>query len=329
MENGIYIYGIIKTSEPCVPGERDIGDKAVSNLRSVGFKDIAAVVSSSPVVDYRSLSKETIVKNLATHELVLEKIMSRCTILPVKFGTMVEFEKNVIEFLENGYVLLNNELDKAEGKVEMDVTASWELPKILAVLSRRNARLREKQQQIEWARDQASLEEKILLGQYIEQALKAEKDKCQQLMLQTLKQEALDVCLHDLASDESVFNAAFLLKKDGQEAFYAALQALDQELEGTINFRVVGPLPLYSFASVLFEKMNPEQIEEARKALGLTEEITDGVLRDAYYQLAKEYHPDKQGEESSIKFQQLQNAYRTLRNFIENGYIHTEIQRWT
>src|SRR5437899_1521117 len=106
MQNGIYIYCIIKTSEHQEFGAIGIGDAAASNVLTIGFKDIAAAISHNPLVVYDSLSKEKVIKDLFTHERVIEKIMGRFTTVPVKFGTMVETEDRVIEFLENGYTLL-------------------------------------------------------------------------------------------------------------------------------------------------------------------------------------------------------------------------------
>lgn len=328
MQNGIYIYCIIKTSEHQEFGAIGIDDDAASNVLTTGFKDIAAAISHSPLVVYDSLSKEKVIKDLFIHERVIEKIMDRFTTVPVKFGTMVETEDRVIEFLENGYTLLRNELDKMEGKIEQDVVATWEQPAVLATLAHQNKQLHEMQQKIASEGEQVSTEDKILLGQLIGQALQKEKNKYQQLILQDLEREAVDICPHDMVNDEMIFNAAFLLEKKNQEAFDTAVHSLDQKLENTVYFRVVGPLPPYSFSTILFKRIDPEEVEEAKKTLGLTGEITEESLRDAYYRFAKKYHPDKTSGETSNEFQMIKNAHRTLRNFIEGGLIHTEVYRW-
>jgi hypothetical protein len=329
MKNGIYIYGIIKTSESQEFGEMGIGDKAVSRVQTLGFKDIAAVVSSSPLKAYDSLSKEEVVKDLAIHELVIEKIMKRFTIIPVKFKTMVETEDEVIKFLEKGYVLLNNELDKAKGKIELDVVTWWDLQKILVAISRENEQIQAKQQEVATKGEQVSSEDQIMLGQLIEQALKTKKARYQQVILEMLKQEAIDICSHELAGDKMILNTAFLLEKKNEKSFDATVHRLDQKLENTTNFRVVGPFPPYSFSTIVLKKFDPERIEEAKKTLGLTGEITEKTLRDAYRQLAQKYHPDKTGEEDfTEEFQLLHDAYSTLKDVIENGLMQVEVYQW-
>ena len=326
-QHGIYIYGIIKTGDPQEFGEIGIGNKA-SQVLTVGFKDLAAVVSKSPFVVYDSLAKEKTVKDLVTHQFVIEKVLEGFTIIPVKFGTMVESEDEAIKFLEKGYSLLSNELCKMEGKIELDVVAGWELPKILAAVLRHNGQIQKKQNEIAMQGDKVSLEDKVALGKLIEQALKTEKAGYSELILQTLQKETIDVCLHDLANDEMIFNGAFLLEKKNEEFFNEVVNSLDQKLENTVNFRVVGPLPLYSFSTILLEKIDPRRLEEAKKTLGLNGELTDKAVREAYHQLAQKCHPDKSSGEDSPNFHLIHSAYRTLKNFIENGLMHVEVYRW-
>ncbi|GHO93519.1 hypothetical protein KSF_035670 [Reticulibacter mediterranei] len=329
MKNGTYIYGIINTGTPQEFGEMGIGDRVASKVKTLGFKDIAAVVSNSTLTAYDSLSKEKVAKDLAVHQLVIEKVMQACTILPVKFGTMTETEDEVIKFLEKGYDLLHNELDKAKRKIELDVVAWWDLQKILATLPHQNEQLQARQQEIMMKGGEVSTEDKIALGQLIEQELNAEKVRYQQTILETLRQETVDVLLHDLLGDKMILNAAFLLAKEHEKSFDTAIQSLDQKLLNTVNFRVVGPLPLYSFATIVFKKIAPERIKDAKKALGLTGEITEQTLRDAYHRLAQKYHPDKTGEEDSTEeFQLIHDAHSTLQDFIENGSMHVEMYRW-
>jgi len=255
-------------------------------------------------------------------------VMAQCTILPVKFGTMVETEDEALAFLANGYTLLREELDRMTGKMELDVVATWELSKALQGLSRHNSQIQEQRQKLAQQGNSVSIKDKIALGQSIARALTAEKAGYQQVILQALQPATEDVCLHDLATDEMIFNAAFLLEKSNQERFYADIDTLDQKLEEKINFRVVGPLPPYSFSTLLLKKIDPTSIEEAKKTLKLSGEISDKVIRDAYHQLVKAYHPDRQSEVDSQEFQRIHDAYNTLKDFLEHGLIYAELYQW-
>jgi len=327
MNEGMYIYGIITSSDAQEFGTIGIGDQA-SDVLSVGFKDIAAVVSRSPMTVYDSLTKEKTVKDLVTHQFVIEKVMDRFTILPVKFGTMLETETDVLAFLKNGYTLLSGELRKMTGKIELNVVVNWNLQKILTSIHRDNARVQKKQKEIATKGDKVGIEDKIALGRLIEQALQAEKTRYHQVILQTLKEGAVDVCLHEVANEEMIFNAALLLDKKDEELFNERVTALDHKLENTVNFRVVGPLPVYSFCTILFDRIDPQKFDEAKKVFDLHGEITHKMVRETYHHLAKQCHPDKNSGEGSLTFPVLNAAYRTLKNFIENGLMHVEVYHW-
>lgn len=323
---GLYLYGVIKTSTAQEFGEIGIGDEA-SKILTIGFKDVAAIVSASPFMVYDSLAKEKTVRDLVTHQFVIEKVMENFTIIPVKFGTMVRTEDEVINFLEKGYTLLSNELCKMEGKIELDVVVSWKLPKVLAALYHSNRLLQNKQKEIA-LQGQASIEDKVALGKLVEQALQTQKASYQQLILQTLTRGTIDVCLHEPAHDEMIFNAAFLVEKQQEDLFTEIVTGLDQELEDMVNFRVVGPLPLYSFSTVLLERIDPASLEDAKRIFGLHGEITEKTVRAAYRQLAQKYHPDTSNDDALLDFPLLHSAYKLLKKFAKNGLMHVEVYHW-
>lgn len=327
MKSGIYIYGIIRTDSPQEFGNIDIGGQA-SEVVTLGFKDIAAVISESPFAVYHSLAKEKTIKDLVSHQFVLEKVMRSFTVLPVKFGTMVETAEEAIKFLEKGHALLSDELRQMEGKIELDVVARWELPKVMAAIYRDSPNIQRKQREFALKGNQVAVEEKVTLGQLVEQAVETRKASSTQLILQTLKEEAAEVCLHEVASHEMILNVAFLLEKEREEAFNETVALLDQRLESAVNFRVVGPLPPYSFSTILLERIEPRRLEEARETLGLHGEITDKAVRDAYRQLAQKSHPDTSSGESTLDFSLLHSAYRTLKNIAEHGSMRVEVYRW-
>ena len=327
MKSGIYIYGIIKTNDPQEFGQIGIGNEP-SHVQTIGFKDISAVVSKSPLEHYGTVAKEKVIKDLITHQFVVEKVMSSFTIAPVKFGTIVESTDDAFSFLEKGYTLLRDELRKMEQKIELDVVASWNVQKVLASVYQQDSQIQIQQEELALQGATVRVEDKIALGKLIEQAMKNEKARYNELILQTLQQGAFDVCLHELAGDDMVFNAAFLLEKIHEESFTAIVSSLDQKLEGCMNFRIVGPLPVYSFSTILLEKIDAQKLEEAKKVLALRGEITDKAVRDAYHHLAQEHHPDKNSGEDAAQFPHINAAYRTLKNFVTNGLMRIEVYRW-
>ncbi|GLV59281.1 hypothetical protein KDH_61080 [Dictyobacter sp. S3.2.2.5] len=326
MTEGIYIYGIINSGDP--QSFSITNNPAVPQVFTISSQDVAAVASINPFTHYESLEQEQAVKDLAIHNFVVEKAMERFTILPVKFGTMLETRDEVIALLDKGQTLFREMLGRMEGNIELDVVARWEMPEVLASIARENAQVRDRQQAITQKGEQVSIEDKIILGQYIGQAVQEKKASYQQTMLQALQSEAEDVCQHDLVSDEMIFNAAFLLSRQRQDAFYHAVDVLDQQLESRVLFRIVGPLPPYSFATIEVKRFDPTSIEEAKKILQLPAEISDRSVRDAYHHMAKAYHPDTGSEEETGEFQRINAAYTILQEFVANGLIYPRVYQW-
>ena len=57
--------------------------------------------------------------------------------------------------------------------------------------------------------------------------------------------------LGGVASERMVLNAAFLLEKEHQADFDAALRALDGEMGKRLIFKYVGPVPPYNFVNIV------------------------------------------------------------------------------
>lgn len=146
--------------------------------------------------------------------------------------------------------------------------------------------------------------------------------------MQTFNPITIDTCLHELVDEQMIFNGAFLLEKKDEESFNQLINGLDQKLENTVNFRVVGPLPAYSFSTIVLEKIDPRKVEEAKEILELEGYLTEKTIRDAYHRLAQKCHPDTSSDEEAAHFPHIHSAYRTLKNFSENGLMHVEIYQW-
>ena len=86
--------------------------------------------------------------------------------------------------------------------------------------------------------------------------------------------------------------------------------------EQMINFRIIGPLPPYTFATVEVTRPSPEKIEEARQLLHLGETFSEPQVRKAHRHLAAESHPDyRAGDEPELakaQFAKLHQASEML-----------------
>ena len=288
-----YIYGVIASGEAMSFGPIGIGGRG-DEVHTVPYKDLAAVVSDCPAVDYmaiKDMDKERVVRDLADHQAVIEEVMQRFTVLPMKFGTMVKDDGEVETVLRQGYFALKEAHAAIQDKVEVEVVTTWDLPSVFQEISAEEpiAKLKAK---IEGMSRLRSTPDRIKMGKMVYESLNRRRESYQQEALSALAGCALDLQKHGLMDDEMVMNVAFLLDAGGQEEFDRRLDDLDERLGGRLNFRRIGPLPPYSFSTVEVRSMTHREVKGARELLGLGQEASLNEVKRAYYGLAQEHHPD-------------------------------------
>src|SRR3990172_6267697 len=126
-----YVYGIIPTSESLTFGASGFTPKP-EQVYTVVHHDLGCVVSNYLGEDFASLDRESLVRCLMAHQVVVERVMKGYPILPVKFGTLIESDGEVQRLIEQGHQQFARALTVLDGKVEMEVVATWDLERVLA-----------------------------------------------------------------------------------------------------------------------------------------------------------------------------------------------------
>jgi len=318
-EKGKYIYGIIQANGKINIGAIGLGDPK-SEVYTVTHLDISAVVSDSPITAYHSMLKDKVVKDLFCHQSVIEKIMDNHTIVPMKFGTFAEGEEEVAEILKTGYEEFKETLGWMNDKIELDVVALWNNKEAIFKELALENEIKEFKEKIISNPAGPQLEDRISLGRLVETSLKKRNLKQAREILCALKEKAFDFCSHDTLDNMMIINCSFLLEAKGEKDFDEKLNELDKRYQKGINFRCVGPLPPYSFSTVEVKKIGFDAIDQARKLLGLGEEITPSEIKRAHRRLVFKYHPDKNPQANSFdkEFNELTQAYKLLLEYCQS-----------
>jgi hypothetical protein len=295
-----YIYGIINRSNETTLGISGLGN--FSPAYTITHQNLSCIVSDYPDRDFGSLLRDEVVQCLLAHQVVVEHVMKKHTVLPVKFGTVLATSDEVQALLSQGRQQFVDTLGWIHDKVEVEVAATWDTAQVLREISTEPEIMR--------ARDvttsrpgQRSLEERIHLGQMVKTSMDRRRDSHRERMISFLKPVAVDIQPNALVSDEMVMNVAFLVERANQEEFDSLVRQLNDLFHDQINFRIIGPLPPYSFATVEVTRLSPEKIEEARQLLGLGENTSEAEVRRAYRHLAAETHPDRKPGDEMAKVQ--------------------------
>ena len=310
-----YIYGMIKTSQPATFGQ-SLLSSSPEEVYTVVHRDLAGVVSNYSAGDFASLSKEDKLRCLMTHQGVIERVMKKYTILPVKFGTLVEGDDEIRRILEQGYSKLAQTLDQMDGVVEIEVAATWDLKKVLEEIGNEEEIVQLKHSMAGKSATE-TLEMQINAGKLVKESLDRRREGYRSQTMQSLAEVPLDIQPNVLVADEMVMNVAFLIQKEKQEEFDKRVKRVDEAFNDQINFRVIGPLPPYSFSTVEIRRPDLEKIEKARQLLGLGTDVSDKELKEAYRHLAAKSHPDAHPDNGTRdeQFTKVREAFVLLRDY--------------
>jgi hypothetical protein len=301
-----YIYGIIKNSNDTI---LDVtGLDGSSPVYMIDHQDLSCAVSNYFGKEFSSISKEEVIRCLLAHQVVVEHMMKEHTVLPVKFGTVFTTSDEVHSLLSQGHSQFIDALDWLQDKVEIEVAATWDKNKILKEISTEPEIIRASKALID--KGHQTLQEQIQLGRIVKTFMDKRRSSYREQMLNFLMSLAVDLQPNVLVSDEMVMNVAFLVEKANQQEFDSCVKQLDDLFHNQINFRIIGPLPPYSFATVEVTRPNLEKIEEARQLLHLGNAFSESDVRKAYRHLAAESHPDcRPGDElAKTRFVKLRQA---------------------
>lgn len=312
---GIYLYGIIPTRSNLVFETGGLGE-GEGEVHTILREDLATVVEKSPLADYRGMPRSEVIRYLMAHQRVVEAVMADYQVLPVEFGTVLPNEGLVVRLLEQGQALFRQTLNDLAGRVQMEVTALWDLKSIFQEIALEEPIAQLKSELVK-ADPEAILRGRTTLGQMVQASLERRRGILQQRILSRLQTLTPDGVSNPLMDDSMIVNVALLLDPAAHDALDECLNLLDQEFEERLRFRCVGPLPPYSFATVRARLPNLADITAARLRLDLPEVATSVQIRRAYRWQAARLHPDHNQEDpdAAATMAELTQAHELLQEY--------------
>jgi Gas vesicle synthesis protein GvpL/GvpF len=246
-KEGKYIYGIVRHAGPIEFGPIGIG-KRTDMVYGINYRDISAVVSNSPIIQYEARRV-----NMTTHEKVLEEVMKQFTVLPVRFSTISEHDDDagILRILENDYQKFDDLLTKMEGKKELGLKIlAHEAPVYESIVEKYDEIRSLRGKLINLPVDKTHYQ-RMKIGEMVAEALKKEVENYKNLILDVLTPLTEDVKINDNYGEMMILNAAFLIKNISEPLFDAAVNELDEKYGTLMTFKYVGTLPPYNFVNLV------------------------------------------------------------------------------
>jgi len=244
-KDGHYIYAIVATKEEKSFGPNGIGDRN-DEVYNVSYRKIGAVISTSPIVKYDITRANTL-----AHQKVMEGIMKCYPLLPVRFGTIGEEVGRIKEkVLKARYEELLGHLRYVEDKIELGLKVLWKSKEVIfqeIVEENRDIRILRGRLLSQRVGDHG---ERMRLGEMVKKALEVKKEREEKAILNNFKGLWVEHKSNKTFGDQMVTNSAFLVKKDQEKMFDAAMDRLTATYDGRMKFKYVGPVPPCNFVEI-------------------------------------------------------------------------------
>lgn len=304
---GKYLYGIINSKN-----KKSFGNIGVGNgeIYSVQFEDVGAVVSD--VFENCKIGMEEV----KIHDEALRKIMQPQAVIPMSFGIVAKDEEEIRNILKRARMKLKKTLEKVDNKLQINVKISWDKD-VLASILNENVEIRKLTLK---AKENADQSMRIELGRKVKSALDEKKKEYMTEITSVLKRLSCDSEENKIPDQNTLMNAAFLVEKNREHEFYDKLDEMEKEYSHKLKFLAVGPLPPYNFTKLSVKRIDFDDVEEARKTLGLSCEVSISEINSAYNRMVRRYHPDLNPDDPAAeeKFKKIKNAYDLLTKYCEH-----------
>ena len=165
-----HLYGVIGAPEDSNFGPIKVGNKE-GEVYSVTYKELSAIVSNTPFIDYKTLTKDLLLRSLLDHQKVIEQVMDSYATIPFKFGSLARNGQEVKQILAQGHSLFKSLLPWVRERVEFELVATWDKEKVFKTLYEEESEIRSLQEMIERKSERDALLEKIKLGKLVHQCL--------------------------------------------------------------------------------------------------------------------------------------------------------------
>lgn len=242
MAGGFYIYAIAATDASAVVDAVGI-DGNGEPIATLVQGDIAAIISRCSADRY-----EVARANVVAHQRVMEEVIKRWTILPVRFNTIADSREQIIERL---LILRRQEfrdlLNQMAGKVELGLKALWtDMSRIFAEIVEENREIRAART---GKRTAATPADVVRLGEMVKNALEGKKEREAKQILRRFDGLWFDRRVNDVFGDPMFLNASFLVANEREKEFDRSLDM--GEVNRRVRLRYVGPMPPTSFVEIV------------------------------------------------------------------------------
>jgi hypothetical protein len=239
---GKYVYCIIKSGDLRRFGPIGIGPEP-SEVHTVHYQDIAAVVSNIPIVVH-----EPTRDNVLAHQRVNERVMQQHTVIPMSFGTVFKTQDDIIELLRSAYNAFTDVLTKMQDKFEFGLKVLWDRDQIIEEIEKDDEDIRRLKDEIS-SQKGSTYFARMQYGRLIDAALQGRSERYVADVFRALRDVSVASRSNKPIGDRMIMNAAFLVSRSMEQAFDLRVKDIGQRYD-KLTFKYTGPWPPYNFVNI-------------------------------------------------------------------------------
>lgn len=239
MTQPVYVYGVLATADAASLAISGVMDAPV---RTVESGDLTALVSDV-AGDALSAARE-----VRAHWRVLEAAAEQATVVPVRFGTVMEDDAAVRgQLLEPDAERLTAVLEQLRGRVQLIVRGSYDGEALLHAVVAGSPAIASLRDRVRGLPEAAGYYERIRLGEAIAAEVQRHQAADTAHALERLSPLAAATREERAGGPDDAFNLAFLVEHDAIDRFSKAVTTLADDLGAHVAIRYLGPVAPYSF----------------------------------------------------------------------------------
>ncbi len=239
-----HLYAIIQCGDALIFDKNNGLDVP---LRNIPYQEIGAVVG-----DFIPGQSAITPENVLHHERIIEQLMHHFTLLPVRFGTILADDREVVALLAARYAAFRRNLARVANRVEVGLKVLWpgeEIRQEIEVASPQVARIRA---EVDLAGPGRNYLLKRLQAQAVIEEMRQRAIDLSKTINRTLLVHAAEGTSDPLVSLYLMMSGHYLVERARVEPFRQAVAKLESEQrdpKGTFSLRFLcsGPWPPYNF----------------------------------------------------------------------------------
>ena len=244
---GRYLYGLIRATKAMEFGAIGLEHNGKPGLVYTLLADSVAAVVSELSLREKLLPLR---KNLDPHHKVIREVMKTTTIVPMTFGHVAKTEAEITKALRRNRDDIHAQLDRVDGKVEMDLKVKWDVDNIFEYIVEVDPELAAFRDQIFRRSSAPSQAEKLELGQMFEERLNQLREAQTDRIVEMFRPYTSSVKVNPPKNEKAVMNVAFLVDRDGLKPFEECVYQVAEAFPAQYIFDFNGPWAPFNFVEL-------------------------------------------------------------------------------